>query len=133
MVPGEIVDGTGAVVGRHRGAAIFTVGQRRGLDVAAGERRYVLDVDGATARVTIGRAEELLRSQVALEGLSFVDGRPAPDEPLLVQVRAHGQPFEGRLRDGVVDFARPQPRVAPGQAVVLYRGDTVVGGGLAAP
>jgi tRNA-specific 2-thiouridylase len=133
MVPGEIVDVAGAVVGRHRGAAAFTIGQRRGLDVAAGGRRYVVDVDASTATVIIGRAEDLLRSQVALEGLSFVDGPPAPDEPLLVQVRAHGQPFEGWLRDDVVHFARSQPRVAPGQAVVLYRGDAVVGGGLAAP
>jgi tRNA-specific 2-thiouridylase len=52
---------------------------------------------------------------------------------LLVQVRAHGAPFEGRLDGAVVRFARPQPRVAPGQVVALYRGDTLVGGGLAAP
>jgi tRNA-specific 2-thiouridylase len=132
MVPGEIVDVTGAVVGRHRGAATFTVGQRRGLDVAAGERRYVLDVDASTATVTIGRAEDLLRPAVRLEELSFVDDRPAPDEPLLVQVRAHGQPARGWLRGDVVQFACPQPRVAPGQVVALYRGDAVVGGGLAA-
>jgi tRNA-specific 2-thiouridylase len=133
MVPGEILDTAGAVVGRHRGAASFTVGQRRGLDVAAGERRYVLDVDASTATVTIGRAEELLRAEVDLEGLTFVDGRPAADEPLGVQVRAHGQPFEGWLRGDTVHFARPQARVAPGQVVALYRGDAVVGGGLAAP
>jgi tRNA-uridine 2-sulfurtransferase len=132
MVPGRIVDTAGAVVGRHRGAASFTVGQRRGLDVAAGERRYVVDVDASTATVTIGRPEELLRPEVRLEGLSFVDRRPAPDESLLVQVRAHGHVAEGWLRGDVVDFARPQARVAPGQVVVLYRGDAVVGGGLAA-
>src|SRR5438128_2558236 len=83
--------------------------------LAPGERRYVLDVDPATATVTIGRPEELLRPDVALEALSFVDAPPEPGVPLLVQVRAHGHPVEGTLRDGVVRFTRPQPRVAPGQ------------------
>ena len=50
---------------------------------------------------------------------------------MLVQVRAHGTPLEGRLEGEVVRFARPQPRVAPGQVVALYRGDTLLGGGLA--
>lgn len=132
MVPGEIVDAAGRVLGRHRGAAAFTVGQRRGLAVAAGERRYVLDVDPTTATVVVGRQEDLLRPEVRVAGLSFIDGPPAPGEPLLVQVRAHGEPVEGCLSGGVVRFARPQPRVAPGQVVALYRGDALVGGGLAA-
>jgi len=132
MVPGPIVDTAGVVVGRHRGAAVFTVGQRRGLSVAAGERRYVLDVDAATATVTIGRPEELLRPHVALDALSFVDAAPEPGEGLLVQVRAHGHPVEGSLRGAVLHFARPEPRVAPGQVVALYRGDVLVGGGTAA-
>src|SRR5207249_1141926 len=129
MVPGAIVDSGGVVVGRHRGAAAFTVGQRRGLGVASGERRYVLDVDAATGTVTIGDRHELLREEVALSQLCFVDGRPAPDERLLVQVRAHGQPFEGTLERETVHFARPEPRVARGQTVALYRGDALVGGG----
>jgi tRNA-uridine 2-sulfurtransferase len=131
MVPGPIVDTAGAVVGHHRGAAAFTVGQRRGLAVAAGERRYVLDVDAATATVTIGRPEELLRPDVALEALSFLDGPPDSGAPLLAQVRAHGRPVEASLDGTVVRFAHPQPRVAPGQVVALYRGDVLIGGGIA--
>ena len=135
--PGAVVDPSGRAVGRHEGAALFTVGQRRGLGVAAGERRYVLDVDAARAAVTVGPYEDLLRDEVQVDGLRFVAGAPpSPSDGLLVQVRAHGTPFEGRLDatgsgSGVVRFARPQPRVAPGQVVALYRGDVLLGGGLA--
>ncbi|HUF85705.1 MAG TPA: tRNA 2-thiouridine(34) synthase MnmA, partial [Acidimicrobiia bacterium] len=129
--PGPVVDTAGSEVGRHDGVIGFTVGQRRGLGVAAGQRRYVLDVDAPTATVTIGTRDDLLRGEVALEGLTFVDG-PPPGHDLLVQVRAHGAPVGGHLDDGRVRFERPQPRVAPGQVVALYDGDTLLGGGIAA-
>ncbi len=132
MRAGDVVDAGGRVLGRHDGAAAFTIGQRRGLGVAGGERRYVLDVDAATGAVTVGPFDDLLRDEVRVSGLRFVAAAPPlPSEPLLVQVRAHGTPFEGRLDDDVVRFARPQPRVAPGQVVALYRADTLLGGGLA--
>ena len=131
--PGPVVDAAGREVGRHDGVIGFTVGQRRGLGVAARERRYVLDVDAQTATVTIGARDDLLRDEVALDGLSFVDGPPpSADRDLLVQVRAHGGPVGGHLEDGRVCFDRPQPRVAPGQVVALYDGDTLLGGGIAA-
>jgi tRNA-specific 2-thiouridylase len=132
MRAGDVVDPSGTVVGHHDGAARFTIGQRRGLGVATGERRYVLDVDAASAVVTVGPFDGLLRDEVRVSGLAFVAGAPPPaSEPLQVQVRAHGTPFEGRLDGDRVCFARPQPRVAPGQVVALYRGDTLLGGGLA--
>ena len=132
MRPGEVVDPAGRVLGHHDGAARFTIGQRRGLGVAAGERRYVLDVDAARGAVTVGPFEDLLRDEVEISGSTFVAGAPpAASEPLLVQVRAHGTPFEGLLDGDVVRFARPQPRVAPGQVVALYRGDLLLGGGIA--
>ena len=138
MRAGDLVDPAGRVLGRHDGAARFTIGQRRGLGVAAGERRYVLDVDAGRAAVTVGPFEALLRDEVQVSGLTFVAGTPPePSETVLVQVRAHGDPFDGRLDavsrgSGVVRFAGPQPRVAPGQVVALYRGDVLLGGGLAA-
>ena len=132
MRPGDVLDGGGRIVGRHGGAAAFTIGQRRGLGVAAGERRYVVDVDAERAAVTVGPFEALLRDEVPVGGLTFVGGAPpAASETLLVQVRAHATPFEGRLEGDVVRFARPQPRVAPGQVVALYRGDVLLGGGIA--
>lgn len=133
MRPGDIVDATGQVVGHHDGAAAYTVGQRRGLGVAAGQRRYVVDVDPACGAVTVGAYEDLLRPEARVTGLTFVGGSaPGSTEPLLVQVRAHATPFEGVLDGEIVRFATPQPRVAPGQVVAFYRGDVLLGGGLAA-
>ena len=133
MRPGDIVDAAGRVVGHHDGAAAYTVGQRRGLGVAAGERRYVVNVDPDCAAVTVGAYEDLLRPETRVTGLTFVAGSPpATTEALLVQVRAHATPFEGVLDGDVVRFATPQPRVAPGQVVAFYRGDVLLGGGLAA-
>lgn len=130
--PGAVVDTAGAVVGRHDGVVGFTVGQRRGLRVATGERRYVLDVDATTATVTIGGRDDLLRDAVRVERSSFVAGAPpSPERELAVQVRAHGAPAAGCLDGEVVRFTDPQPRVAPGQVVALYDGDTLLGGGIA--
>jgi tRNA-specific 2-thiouridylase len=132
MRAGDVVDPAGRVIGHHEGAAAFTVGQRRGLGVAAGERRYVLDVDAASGAVTVGPYEALLREHVRLTGLTWVGGAPPdPSESVLVQVRAHGAPFEGSVDGDRVRFARPQPRVAPGQVVALYRADVLLGGGIA--
>jgi tRNA-specific 2-thiouridylase len=133
MRPGEIIDTGGRVLGHHDGAAAYTVGQRRGLGVATGERRYVLDVDPAVGAVTVGAYEDLLRREARVTGLTFVAGAPpAADDTLLVQVRAHATPFEGFLDGDVVRFTHPQPRVAPGQVVAFYRADVLLGGGLAA-
>lgn len=130
--PGSVVDESGAVVGSHGGVAAFTVGQRRGLRVAAGERRYVTDIDATTATVTIGPRYALLRTEIPVRDLRFVDGPPLPGEPVLVQAGAHGKVIEGRLDGDVVHLADPRPRVAPGQVVALYSGDTLLGGAIAA-
>ncbi len=132
MRPGDIVDAAGRVLGHHDGAAAYTVGQRRGLGVATGERRYVVDVDPARGAVMVGAYDDLLRQEARLTGVTFVAGSPpAATEPLLVQVRAHATPFAGRLERDRVVFDHPQPRVAPGQVVALYRDDVLLGGGLA--
>ncbi|MET0896012.1 MAG: tRNA 2-thiouridine(34) synthase MnmA [Acidimicrobiia bacterium] len=127
---GEVVDATGAVVGAHDGITGFTVGQRRGVGVAVGERRYVLDVDAPRARVTIGTRDELLREEIELRDLTFV-GASRSGGALHAQMRAHGDPVPVSLRDHIVVFATPQPRVAPGQVVALYDGDALVAGGIA--
>jgi tRNA-specific 2-thiouridylase len=129
--PGAVVDGDGAVIGAHDGVTGFTIGQRRGVGVATGERRYVVDLDAAAATVTLGQREDLLCDAVELRDLRFVDGAPAAGRLLDLQVRAHGTPLPGRLDGSGVRFERPQPRVAPGQVVALYNGDTLLGGGIA--
>ena len=130
--PGELVTTGGEVVGAHAGVDAFTVGQRRGLGVALGVRRYVVDVDAETGRVTVGDRDQLLRHELPVDAPSFVAEVPGPDEPVLVQVRAHATPFVGTWRGDRVVCASPQPRVAPGQVIALYRGDVLLGGGIAA-
>ena len=131
--PGAIVDAAGAVVGAHDGIDAFTIGQRRGTHVAAGERRYVVDISAATATVTLGRREDLLRDQVRLRDMKFPVPPPA-DVPMsvLAQTRAHSAPVPARLHGDTVVFDTPQPRVAAGQVVACYDGDVLLGGGIAA-
>ncbi|MCU1427565.1 MAG: tRNA (5-methylaminomethyl-2-thiouridylate)-methyltransferase [Actinomycetia bacterium] len=129
--PGDIVATDGRVLGRHDGIESFTVGQRRGVGVALGERSYVTDINAPLATVTLGRREDLLRDRVALRDASWVNGPPASGTRVLVQCRAHGDVIAASIVDDVVLFATPQPRVSPGQAVVAYDGDVVLGGGIA--
>lgn len=142
--PARVVDRSGAAVGTTDAVELVTIGQRRGLGLSgAGERRYVLDVDVAAGVVTVGGADELLRPTVTLHAVTVPLGFAALTGVLRVQMSAHGRPMDcTALVDGedlVVTFAVPQPRVAPGQSVVLYApnpeaGDgpeIVVAGGLA--
>jgi tRNA-specific 2-thiouridylase len=128
--PGTVVDTEGAVLGAHAGIDRFTIGQRRGLAVAAGERRYVVDIEAKDGTVTIGTRAELMRDRVDLQDIHWADGT-APAGPVRAQSRAHGAAVEAEYDGARVHFASPQPRVAPGQVVVLYRDDIVLGGGVA--
>ncbi len=132
---GEIVDPEGRVLGRHRGAFRYTVGQRRGLGVSTGRRSYVLEVDPASNRVVVGPGELLARRGLVADRVTWVAGEPAADGPFEAEVRlryrgeavpAVVEPEGGRMR---VEFRAPQRAVAPGQSVVVYRGDEVLGGG----
>lgn len=131
--PGEIVDTTGAIVGHHEGTAGFTVGQRKGLGVALGEPRYVVDVQPMSRRVVIGSREDTLVSACAIGDVSFVSGRAPEDAAVEVKVRYRSRPVAAELEAAVggwvVRFAEPQPGVAPGQAAVFYRDGEVLGGG----
>jgi tRNA-specific 2-thiouridylase len=129
---GAVVDTSGTVLGTHPGIEGFTVGQRRGLGVATGSPRYVVDLDVATATVTIGSATELLCDRVALRDTTWVDREPRRGERVQVQTRAHGAPADATHQSGAVELVRPIRRVAPGQVVALYAGDALLGGGIAA-
>ena len=133
--PGPVVDSDGVQVGEHDGAFAFTVGQRRGLRIGRpapdGKPRYVLDVSPITRTVTVGTAEDL--DVTGLVGTRPVWSGPAPVVPTAcsAQVRAHGEavPATAWLDDAglCVELAEPLRGVAPGQAVVLYDGNTVLG------
>ena len=120
------------VLGTHAGITGFTIGQRRGTGVAAGDRRYVVDIDAPRARVVLGTRTDLLRDRVAVTGWRATHDEVAVGTRVLLQTSAHGRPVGAvRGEDGFrLDEARP--RVAPGQVVAAFLGDRVVGAGYAA-
>jgi len=135
MREGEIVDVEGRVLASHGGAAAFTVGQRRGLRVSGPEPTYVLDIDAATNRVVVGPGELLARRGLLADRVHWVAGEPPTVGPFEaeVRIRYRGDDVPAALEpDGDllrVEFRTPQRGVAPGQSVVVYRGDELLGGG----
>ena len=127
--PGRVVDRAGTEVGRVDALELVTVGQRRGLGTGGGARRYAISVDTATRTVVVGDASDLLVRSVELAQLCWVHQRV--EGPVQAQTSAHGDAVDATFDGDTVTFAQPQRRVAPGQSVVLYRGDEVLGGGIA--
>ena len=131
--PGRVVDTEGHTVGKVDALELVTVGQRRGLGaVGGGSPRYVLDVDSGSATVTVGDRAALDCSVTPLEDWRWADG--PVDGPVSLQTSAHGAAAPATLDlDGTsVRWCEPRRAVAPGQSVVAYAGDLVVGGGTAA-
>jgi tRNA-specific 2-thiouridylase len=139
--PGDIVHVDGRVVGRHDGVIRFTVGQRRGLGVAAGEPLFVIRLDAANARVIVGPREALVTRSIALRDFNWLGAALATGTGegtrVFARVRSTRPPVAAMLTllDGrpSVDLAEDEAGVAPGQACVLYDGDgadaRVLGGG----
>ena len=134
---GNIVDSEGKVVGQHAGVHHFTLGQRRGLGIAAPEPLYVTEVDAATRTVHVGGKAELLTQSVELEQISWTRTPPQDGEVVAVQQRYRETPKAARVevlgtRRARVHFVQPEPRGAPGQAAVVFRDEIVLGGGVIA-
>ena len=134
--PGEIVDDAGTVLGTHRGIAHFTVGQRKGIGIAAPEPHYVLRVEPASRRVVVGPARALAQTRVRLGEVNWLGSPLVPGEPLAVsaKLRSTQPPVPATLHaraggEAELALAEPAGAVAPGQAAVLYDGERVLGGG----
>jgi len=133
---GEIVDTEGHVVGEHAGVHHFTVGQRRGLRVAAGEPLYVIATEPDSQRVIIGRNQDLLRAGLHANAVNWISIAPI-SQPVRarVKIRNKHEAAEATLLPGSdparveISFDQPQRAVTPGQAAVFYDGDLVLGGG----
>jgi tRNA-specific 2-thiouridylase len=130
--PGEIVDVAGRRLGEHRGTARFTVGQRRGLNVAAGERLYVVGIDAKARRVIVGPRRAALCVGAELRGVNWL-GQP-PTGEIMVKARYNEPAVPARVEDqgggrAWIRFATPQPGIAPGQACAVYAGSRLLGGG----
>ena len=134
---GELVDPQGRVLGEHAGHQHFTIGQRRGVGVALGYPIYVVDIDAENNRVTLGEREALLKSDLVANQVNVLSDRLRLGGECVrcsAKIRYNHPPQPAMaMRSGedelTVRFDEPQSAVTPGQAVVLYDGDVVLGGG----
>lgn len=133
--PGPIVDGSGAVLGEHHGLLNYTVGQRKGLGIAAREPLYVLRLDPRRNLLVVGPRSELATSEIVADGVSFTSGVwPAAPFDCQIVVRYRGTAWAATVQPGerghvVVRTSALGGAVAPGQAIVFYADDEVLGGG----
>ena len=133
--PGAIRDVDGHVVGTHDGIHRYTVGQRKGLGLSSGIRLYVVGIDADQGSVTVGPREALERTTLTASGVNWIAGTsPLPNRRVTAQIRhrhreaaATIEPIDGERV--AVAFDEPQYAVTPGQAVVFYDGEVVLGGG----
>lgn len=132
---GAFVDQEGNVLGKHRGITHYTIGQRKGLGISFGKPMFVTDINPQANTVTLGEEGSQYRSSLFAEELNFIPFEKLPGEiQVMAKVRYQAKPAKAALipvgTDRVrVEFYEPQRSVTPGQAVVFYDGDLVVGGG----
>ena len=133
---GDFLDSEGRVLGKHKGAIRYTVGQRKGLGIALGEPAFVLGKDMQKNTVTLGRDEQLFCDTLTACECSFVSGN-VPIQPFGAQVKIRNTQKQQSATVAPIDsthflvkFDTPQRAISKGQAVVLYDGDTVIGGGI---
>ena len=135
LKPGDIVDTKSKVLGQHKGLALYTVGQHKGLGLNSSERLYVLKLDASSNRLIVGAEDELLGNTLLASGLCWVSGE-APSESINItaKIRYKSPETLAKLcfRDNMAEvrFHQPQRAITPGQAVVFYQDETVLGGGI---
>jgi tRNA-specific 2-thiouridylase len=134
-LPGDVADTGGKRIGQHRGIPFYTIGQRHGLGLASGKPLYVIRIEPESNRVVLGPEEELYSRKLAADKVNWISGKP-PQEPITVtaKIRYKSKEAEAILvpRDDSVHvhFTQPQKAIAPGQAIVFYNADEVLGGGI---
>jgi len=133
VTAGKFVDTTGHVLGDHDGIDRFTIGQRKGLGIAAGSRRYVLQIVPGSNEVVLGDRDELLAGGLVASRVNWLCPTPTGALRCLAKIRYRHTPTPATVHvdgDGAtVTFDEPQSAVTPGQAVVFYDGTRVLGGG----
>ena len=134
LVPGDIIDrDTGAVVGQHDSALLYTIGQRHGLSVGGGLPYYVVGKDIATNVVYVSQNlndETMWRTQIELGDVQWIGQPPQPEDTLTVRLRHRGELRPCQLDGHSLQLASPERAVAAGQSAVIYRGEEVLGGGI---
>jgi tRNA-specific 2-thiouridylase len=136
MRPGPILDSQGHVLGEHRGVAFYTVGQRQGMRLAAAHPLYVVEIDPARNALIVGPKAALLCRELFAEEVHFVAGHP-PLQPVRITAKIRYKAPEAVAtliplpeQKARVTFTAPQPAITPGQGVVFYQDEVVIGGGI---
>lgn len=136
-VPGDYIDATGKVVGKHQGCPFYTIGQRKGLGVALGYPAFVTDIDTGTNRISLGHHDDLLTDIVRVRDLRIRDLQWLTDSPQVaarIRYRSQATPasltFDAENKTATLQFDSPVWAPTPGQSVVLYKDNLVVGGGI---
>lgn len=136
--PGNYIDAEGKVLGRHQGFANYTIGQRKGLGIALGQPAYVTHIDAERNEVTLGTNDDLLSTELTAGQFRVRDMEWIQSHPhVLARIRYRSQPVEATISDltdqvGRLSFSQPVWGVTPGQSVVLYQDELVIGGGIIA-
>jgi tRNA-uridine 2-sulfurtransferase len=134
-LPGDIIDTQGKRLGQHRGIAFYTIGQRHGLGLASGRPLYVIRIEPEHNRIVLGHEKELYGQKLTAQKLSWISGK-APREPITARAKIRYKSKEAEailfFRNDSVDvhFTQPQKAVTPGQAIVFYNLDEILGGGI---
>jgi len=139
-IPGEIVDAQGVILGRHQGIVFYTIGQRHGLGLASGKPLYVIRIDPEHNKIVLGDKRELYRQKVTAQRLNWVAGKPLLG-PITAAAKIRYKSREAAAvlfpprhceqGEAISDIWFPQPQwaICPGQAIVFYKDDEVLGGG----
>jgi tRNA-specific 2-thiouridylase len=135
LKPGDIIDIKGNILGKHKGLALYTIGQRHGLGISSNEPYYVIQLDNVNNRIIIGLKENLKRKSLLAGQLNWISGKPpeiATEITAKIRYKAPEVPVQITLREHVaeVEFSEAQAAITPGQSIVFYRGKEVIGGGI---
>ena len=133
--PGPILDREGNTLGEHRGILFYTIGQRKGLGISAEEPLYVVAIDRVRNAIIVGSKEDVYRDELIAADINWIS-MESPKQPLELKAKIR---YRHREADAVitsisqrevhVKFSKPQMAITPGQAIVFYHKDTVIGGG----
>jgi tRNA-specific 2-thiouridylase len=136
FLPGPIKDLAGRVLGEHKGIGNYTVGQRRGLGISAPRPFYVVAIDAPRNAIIIGKEKDLYRKKLLASNIRLISGERL-EVPVIVRAKIRYRHREAKAlvipvspRRARVEFERPQRAITPGQSVVFYRRDVVIGGGI---
>ncbi len=132
--PGLIEDIDGNIIGKHKGLHLFTIGQRRGINLPASEPYYVVKIDGKQNRIVVGFKDSLMTSECKVTVINWIDKEPTSPVKVYTRLRYRHKPVLSTLfpDDGnkaIVRFETPQSAITPGQGAVFYNGNEVLGGG----